>query len=128
MEFLEKKKNDDLENIRKKIDELVGFAWERGYKCGYKCGQDDLKEPIEEEHELCVGDVVTIKDIATTVHTGIIVGFAKENYVFVNVEGIGIMIISMEQVTYTNKHINVLGFFNNAFLDIKCGGKEDEKS
>lgn len=122
MKDLAEKKNEDLENIRKKIDELVGYAWERGYRSG----QDDRKEPVEEEHELCVGDVVHTKFSSKE---GIILGITKTgdqllaSVYYTEVFDVP-QTLPMENLTYTGKHVNVLGFFNKAFIDIS-GGKEE---
>lgn len=120
MKDLEEKKNEDLENVRKKIDELVGYAWERGYKCG----QADCEEPVEEEHEICIGDIV----ITPLGFKGIVIGIGK------NAAGIWASVYLKEwdvpqmeplyDLKYTGKHVNVLDFFNKAFIDIS-GGKEE---
>ncbi len=103
MKDLEEKKNEDLENIRKKIDELVGYAWERGYKSG----QDDRKEPVEEEHELCVGDVVHAK---LDPKEGIILGITKSGnslWASVYTEDFDVpQMHPVENLIYTGKHID----------------------
>ena len=118
MKDLAEKKNEDLENIRKKIDELVGYAWERGYKSG----QDDRKEPVEEEHELCVGDVVHTKLCSKE---NIVLGITKNGnqlWVSVYTQDFDVpQLLPMENLIYTGKHVNVLGFFNKAFIDISRG-------
>ena len=114
MKDLAEKKNEDLENVRKKIDELVGYAWERGYKSG----QADCEKL---KHELCVGDVVHTKFSSKE---GIILGITKTGeQLWASVyytEGYDVpQKLPMENLTYTGKHVNVLGFFNKAFIDIQ---------
>lgn len=121
MKDLTEKKNEDLENVRKKIDELVGYAWERGFKCG----QADRNETIEKEHEFSIGDVVHTKFSSKE---GIVLGITKTGeQLWASVyykEGYDVpQTLLMENLTYTGKNVNVLGFFNKAFIDIS-GGKE----
>lgn len=119
MKDLAEKKNEDLENVRKKIDELVGYAWERGYKCG----QADCEKPIEEKHEFCLGDVVKSKIIG---NKGIIIGLSYDGKVAsIYTRDFDVpQIVSLENLTPTGQHINVLDFFNKAFIYIS-GGKEE---
>lgn len=53
----------DLSGMNKAISELLGQAWERGYKYGYACGienaptvdaytEDDVKTAIKEGHQV----------------------------------------------------------------------------
>ena len=119
MKDLAEKKNEDLENIRKKIDELVGFAWERGYKCG----QDDREEPVEEEHKICVGDVVT----TPLGMKGIVIGIAE------NASGIWASVYLKEydvpqmeplsNLKYTGKYTDITNIFEQIFNYIE-GDKE----
>ena len=109
MKNFAEKKNEDLENIRKKIDELVGYAWERGYKFG----QDDQKEPIEEEHEFCVGDIVKHK---TLENKGIILGLTRyRDAVWASVyTGVDVpQMLPLEDLVYIGKNVNVQEFFNS---------------
>lgn len=116
MKDLEEKKNEDLENVRKKIDELVGYAWERGYKCG----QADCEEPVEAEHKICIGDAV----ITPLGMKGIVIGICE------NASGMTWASVYLKEydvpqmepqynLKYTGKHVNVLNFFNKAFIDIE---------
>ena len=120
MKDLAEKKNEDLENVRKKIDELVGYAWERGYKCG----QADREEPVEAEHKICIGDVVN-----TPLGTkGIVIGIGE------NASGIWASVYFKEYdvpqmeplyiLKYTGKHVDITNIFEQIFNHIK-GDKED---
>lgn len=125
MKDLAEKKNEDLENVRKKIDELVGYAWERGYKCG----QADCEKPIEEKHEFCVGDVVHTK---LDSKEGIVLGITKTgNQLWASVyyiEGFDVpQMLPMENLTYTGKHIDIADIFEQLFNYIK-GDKENDRS
>lgn len=117
MKDLAEKKNEDLENVRKKIDELVGYAWERGYKSG----QADCEKPIEEKHEFCVGDVVHTKFSSKE---GIILGITKTgeqllaSVYYTEVFDVPQM-LPMEYLTYTGKHVDITDIFEQIFNYIK---------
>lgn len=119
MKDFAEKKNKDLENIRRKIDELVGYAWERGYKFG----QDDRNEPIEKEHEFCVGDVVYYSKFIYTDHKGIIIGLSydgEKTLASVYTKDFDVpQIVPLTDLTPTGQHVNVLDFFNKAFINIQ---------
>ena len=124
MKDLAEKKNEDLENIRKKIDELVGYAWERGYKCG----QDDREEKAKADPEFYVGDVVYYSKLINPKGKGIIIGLSYDGEkivasVYTREFDIP-QIIPLTDLTPTGQHVNVLDFFNKAFIDIS-GGKEE---
>lgn len=124
MKDLAKKKNEDLENVRKKIDELVGYAWERGYKCG----QADCEEQAKEDPEFHVGDIVYYSKFAYPDSKGIIIGFshlAERSVASVYTRDYDVpQIVPLKDLTPTGQHVNVLDFFNKAFIDIS-GGKEE---
>ena len=63
-------KNEDLEYVRKKIDELVGYAWERGYKCCLA----EHEEQTKKDPEFHVGDVVTSNSSSEEIILGITTG------------------------------------------------------
>ena len=116
MKDLAEKRNENIENVRKKIDELVCYAWE----CGYKCGQADCEKPIEEEHELCVGDVVHTKLCSKE---NIVLGITKNGnqlWASVYTKDFDVpQLLPVDNLIYTGKHVNVLDFFNKAFIDIQ---------
>ena len=124
MKDLAEKKNEDLENIRKKIDELVGYAWERGYKC---C-EAEHTEQAKADPEFYVGDVVYYSRFVHTDRKGIIIGFSydgEKTLASVYTRDFDVPQISpLRDLTPTGQHVNVLGFFNKAFIDIS-GGKEE---
>lgn len=133
MKDLEEKKNEDLENVRKKIDELVGYAWERGYKC---CeSEHEQQEKAESEPEFHVGDVVYYsKMICPNKGKGIIIALSyyrenedttKVGYASVYTRDFDVPQISpLRDLTPTGQHVNVSDFFNKAFIDIS-GGEEE---
>lgn len=124
MRDLEKKKNEDLENVRKKIDELVGYAWERGYKCG----QADREEQTKKDPEFHVGDVVYYSNLVYTDHKGIIIGLSYDGeraLASVYTKDFDVpQILPLTDLTPTGQRVNILAFFNKAFMDIS-GGKEE---
>ena len=119
MKDLAEKKNEDLENVRKKIDELVGYAWERGYKCG----QAEHKEQTKKDPEFHVGDVVYCSKVLYTAHKGIIIGLSydgERSVASVYIRDFDVpQIIPLTDLTPTGVHVDVLGFFNEAFIDIE---------
>lgn len=124
MKDLEKKKNEDLENIRKKIDELVGYAWERGYKSG----QDDRKEPVEEEHEFSIGDVVTTYSSSEEIILGLTTGVDGKPWASVYSRDYAVpQMIPISRLKYTGKHIDITNIFEQLFNHIK-GDKENDRS
>ena len=124
MKDLAEKKNEDLKTIRGRINELVGWAWERGYKCG----QADREEPVEAEHELCVGDVVHTKLCSKE---NIVLGITKSgNQLWASVYTEDFDVPQMhpvENLIYTGKHIDITNIFEQLFNQIK-GDKENDRS
>lgn len=124
MKDLAEKKNEDLENVRKKIDELVGYAWERGYKC---C-QAEHEQQAKTYPEFHVGDVVYYSNFVYTDRKGIIIGLSydgERTLASVYTRDFDVpQIIPVTDLTPTGQHVNVLAFFNKAFIDIS-GGKEE---
>ena len=122
MKDLAEKKNEDLEKIRKKIDELVGFAWERGYKCG----QVDRENPIEieEEHKICVGDVVTSSSSSEEIILGITTGVDGKPWASMYSQEYAVpQMMPISSLKYTGKHIDITNIFEQLFNHIK-GDKE----
>lgn len=121
MKDLAKKKNEDLEKVRKKIDELVGYAWERGYKCG----QADRQEPVEAEHEICVGDVVTSNSSSEEIILGITTGVDGKPWASMYSQDYAVpQMMPISGLKYTGKHIDITDIFEQIFNYIK-GGKEE---
>lgn len=120
MKDFEEKKNEDLKNIREKIDELVGYAWERGYKSG----QNDRKEPIEEEHEFCVGDVVTTYSSSEEIILGLTTGADGKPWASVYSRDYAVpQMVPISRLKYTGKHIDITDIFEQIFNYI--GDKEN---
>lgn len=131
MKNLAEKKNEDLENVRKKIDELVGYAWERGYKC---C-EAEHEQQAKAKPEFYVGDVVYYSKSIYADKKGIIIGlsnteriedieFPKGGFASVYTREFDVpQIVPLKDLIPTGEHVNVLDFFNEAFIDIS-GGKE----
>ena len=120
MKDLEEKKNEDLKNIRKKIDELVGYAWERGYKSG----QDERMEPVEEEHDFCIGDVVTTYSSLEEIILGLTIDVNRKPWASVYSRDFDVpQMLPLSDLKFTGKHVNILEFFNKALTDIS-GGEE----
>lgn len=122
MKDLEEKKNEDLDHIIKKIDELVGFAWERGYKCG----QADRQEPVEVEHEICVGDVVTSNSSSEEIILGIISIDGKPWASMYSQDYAVPQMMPISSLKYTGKHIDITNIFEQLFNHIK-GDKENDR-
>jgi len=121
MKDLAEKRNEDIEDVINKIHELVYYAWERGYKCG----QADCEESVEAEHKICIGDAV----ITPLGMKGIVIGICEKasGGIWASVYLKEYDVPQMEplyNLKYTGKHVNVLNFFNKAFMDIS-GGKEE---
>ena len=117
----------DLDNIKEKINELVGDAWARGFEFGVEYSNN---HDVEEEHELCVGDVVHTKFSSKK---GIVLGITKTGEQLwasvYYIEGYDVpQTLPMENLTYTGKHVNVRGFFNNAFLKLALQENNNENS
>lgn len=125
MKDIAEKKNEDLENIRKKIDELVGFAWERGYKCG----QADRQEPVEAEHEICVGDVVTSNSSRSEeIILGITTGVDGKPWASMYSQDYAVpQMMPISSLKYTGKHIDITNIFDQLFNHIK-GDKKNDRS
>lgn len=131
MKDLAEKKNEDLENVRKKIDELVGYAWERGYKC---C-EAEHEQQAKAKPEFYVGDVVYYSKSLYADKKGIIIGlsntekiedieFPKGGFASVYTREFDVpQIVPLYDLTPTGEHVNVLDFFNKAFIDISGGEK-----
>lgn len=124
MKDLAEKKNEDLENVRKKNDELVGYAWERGYKC---C-EAEHEQQAKANPEFHVGDVVYYSNFVYTDRKGIIIGLSydgERTLASVYTREFDVpQILSLTDLTPTGQQVNVLAFFNKAFIDIS-GGKEE---
>ncbi len=124
MKDLAEKKKEDLENVRKQIDELVGYAWERGYKCG----QADREEPVEEEHEFLVGDVVTTYSSSEEIILGLTTGVDGKPWASVYSRDYAVpQMIPMSRLKYTGKHIDITDIFEQLFNCIKVE-KSNENS
>lgn len=124
MKDLAEKKNEDLENVRKKIDELVGYAWERGYKCG----QADCEEPVEEEHKICIGDVVTSNSTSEEIILGITTGVDGKPWASMYSQNYDVpQMMPISSLKYTGKHIDITDIFEQLFNHIK-GDKENDRS
>lgn len=110
----------DLSGMQKAVSELLQQAWERGYKCG----QADRKEPVEAEHELCVGDVVHTKLCSKE---NIVLGITKSGnklWASVYTEDFDVpQMHPVENLIYTGKHIDITDIFEQLFNYIK-GDKE----
>lgn len=117
------KKLKDLSGMQKAVSELLYQAWERGYKCG----QADLKEQAKENPEFYVGDVVYYSKSLYTDKKGIIIGLSNtERIEFASVYTRDFdvpQIVPLKDLTPTGEHVNVLDFFNKAFIDISGGEK-----
>ena len=122
MKDLAEKKNEDLENVRKKIDELFGYVWARGYKCG----QADREKPIEieEEHKICVGDVVTSSSSSEEIILGITTGVDGKPWASMYSQEYAVpQMMPISSLKYTGKHIDITNIFEQLFNHIK-GDKE----
>ena len=122
----------DLSGIQKAVSELLHQAWERGYKyCKAENEQQAKADP-----EFCVGDVVYYSKLINPKGKGIIIGlsfyrekedpeFPKVGYASVYSRDFDVpQIIPLTDLAPTGQHVNVLNFFNKAFIDIS-GGKEE---
>lgn len=111
----------DLSGMQKAVSELLYQAWERGYKY---C-EAEHEEQTKENPGFYVGDVVKNKFAG---YKGIIVGlsyYGKVPVASVYTKEFDVpQILPLEDLTPTGQHVNVLGFFNKAFIDIS-GGKEE---
>lgn len=133
MKDLAEKRNEDIENVRKKIDELVCYAWESGYKCG----QAEHEEQAKAEPEYHVGDVVYYSKLIHPEGKGIIIGiiyhreiedpeFSRVGCASVYTRDFDIpQVIPLKDLTPTGQHVNVLDFFNKAFIDIQEAKKNE---
>lgn len=126
MKDLAEKKNEDLENVRKKIDELVGYAWERGYKC---C-EAEHEQQAKAEPEFHVGDVVYYSNFVYTDRKGIIIGLSydgERSLASVYTRDFDVpQILPLTDLTPTGQQVNVLSFFNKAFMDIQEVKKNEQ--
>lgn len=121
----------DLSGMQKAVSELLYQAWERGYKCG----QADLKEQAKENPEFHVGDIVYYSKSLYADKKGIIIGlsnteriedieFHKGGFASVYTRDFDVpQIVPLKDLTPTGEHVNVLDFFNKAFIDISGGEK-----
>ena len=109
----------DLSGMQKAVSELLQQAWERGYKyCEAEHEEQTKKEP-----GFYVGDVVYYSKFLYTDHKGIIIGLSYDGEktvasVYTNDFDVP-QIIPLTDLTPTGQHVNVLDFFNKAFIDIQ---------
>lgn len=115
----------DLSGMKKAVSELLSQAWERGYKyCEAEHEEQTKKDP-----GFSVGDVVYYSKFARADdRKGIIIGlsYRDENMTLASVYTKHFdvpQILPLADLTPTGQHVNVLDFFNKAFIDIS-GGKE----
>lgn len=111
----------DLSGMKKAVSELLQQAWERGYKyCEAEHEEQTKKDP-----GLYVGDVVYYSKFACADdRKGIIIGlsYRDENKILASVyfrEFDFPQILPLTDLTPTGQHVNVLNFFNKAFIDIQ---------
>lgn len=116
MKELKEKKNEDLDNIIEKINELVGDAWTRGFEFGVEYSKN---YDVEAEHELCVGDVVHTKLCSKE---NIVLGITKSgNQLWASVYTEDFDVPQMhpvENLIYTGKHIDITNIFEQLFNHI----------
>jgi len=117
----------DLSGMQKAVSELLYQAWERGYKyCEAEHEQQAKAKP-----EFYVGDVVYYSKSLYTDKKGIIIGlsnteriedieFPKGGFASVYIREFDVpQIVPLKDLTPTGEHVNVLDFFNKAFIDIE---------
>lgn len=114
----------DLSGMQKAVSELLYQAWERGYKyCEAEHQEQTKKEP-----EFYVGDVVYYSKFVHTDRKGIIIGISydgERTLASVYTRDFDVpQILPLTDLTPTGQHVNVLAFFNKAFIDIS-GGEEE---
>lgn len=118
----------DLSGMRTAASELLNQAWERGYKLGYKCCEAEHEQQAKAEPEFHVGDVVYYSNFVYTDRKGIIIGLSydgEKSVASVYTRDFDVpQIIPLTDLTPTGQQVNVLAFFNKAFIDIS-GGKEE---
>ena len=109
----------DLSGMQKAVSELLYQAWERGYKC---C-EAEHKEQTKKEPEFYVGDVVYYSRFVHTDRKGIIIGLSydgEKSVASVYTRDFDVpQIIPLTDLTPTGQQVNVLSFFNKAFMDIQ---------
>lgn len=117
------KKLKDLTGMQKAVSELLYQAWERGYKF---C-EAEHEQQAKEDPGLCVGDVVYYSKFAHG-RKGIIIGLSQKGEIpcaSVYTRDFDVpQILPLADLTPTGQHVNVLNFFNKAFIDIS-GGREE---
>jgi hypothetical protein len=117
----------DLSRMQKAVSELLQQAWERGYKY---C-EAEHEEQTKKDHGFSVGDVVYYSKFARADdRKGIIIGFSyrdgEKTLASVYMREFGVpQILPLTDLTPTGQHVNVLDFFNKAFIDIS-GGEEND--
>ena len=109
----------DLSGMQKAVSELLQQAWERGYKyCEAEHEEQTKKDP-----EFHVGDVVYYSMLVYTDHKGIIIGLSydgEKTLASVYTRDFDVpQILPLTDLTPTGQHVNVLDFFNKAFIDIQ---------
>lgn len=111
----------DLSGMQKAVSELLYQAWERGYKY---C-EAEYEERTKKGSGFSVGDVVYYSKFARADdRKGIIIGlsYRDENITLASVylrEFDVPQILPLTDLTPTGQHVNVLDFFNKAFIDIQ---------
>lgn len=114
----------DLSGMQKAVSELLQQAWERGYKC---C-KVEHEEQTKKDPRFYVGDVVYYSNLVYTDHKGIIIGLSydgEKSVASVYTRDFDVpQIVPLTDLTPTGQQVNVLAFFNKAFIDIS-GGKEE---
>ena len=109
----------DLSGMQKAVSELLYQAWERGYK--YCEAEHD--QPAKADPEFHVGDVVYYSKFVHLDSKGIIIGLSyggEETLASVYARDFDVpQILPLKALTPTGQHVNVLAFFNKAFIDIQ---------
>jgi hypothetical protein len=110
--------------MQKAVSELLYQAWERGYKY---C-EAEHEQQAKENPGFYVGDVVKYSKFVDPDRKGIIIGFSnngERTLASVYMREFDVpQILPLTDLTPTGQHVNVLDFFNKAFIDIS-GGKEE---
>lgn len=117
----------DLSGMQKAVSELLQQAWERGYKyCEAEHEEQTKKNP-----GFYVGDVVCYSGILNTDRKGIIIGLSnngEKTLASVYMREFDVpQILPLTKLTLTGQHVNVLDFFNKAFIDIQEVKNNDRK-
>lgn len=115
----------DLSGMQKAVSELLYQAWERGYKY---C-EAEHEQQAKEGPDFHVGDVVYYSKF--TDRKGIIIGFSyaekiedpefpKSGFASIYTRDFDVpQIVPLKDLTPTGQHVNVLDFFNKAFINIQ---------